>query len=61
VLIKSRRKRLARHVEITGYMTSAYVVLALKGERKRPLGRCRLRWEDNIKMDLKEIEWTDFD
>jgi hypothetical protein len=26
-------------------------------EQKRPLGRARHRWEDNIKMDLKEIKW----
>jgi hypothetical protein len=30
-------------------------VLAGKPERKRPLGRPRLRWEDNIKMDLQEV------
>jgi hypothetical protein len=28
-----------------------------KPEGKRPLGRSRLRWEDNIKMDLREIGW----
>ena len=28
-----------------------------KSKDKRPLGRPRLRWEDNIKMDPKEIEW----
>ena len=28
-----------------------------KPEQKRPLGRCRLRWEDNIKMDLQEVGW----
>jgi hypothetical protein len=30
-----------------------------KPERKRPLGRPRHRWEDNIKMDLREIGWGD--
>jgi hypothetical protein len=30
-------------------------------EGKRPLGRPRRRWEDNIKMDLREIEWGDMD
>jgi len=32
-----------------------------KAERKRPLGRPRCRWEDNIKMNLKEIEWEGMD
>jgi hypothetical protein len=32
-------------------------VLVGKLERKRPLGRPRRRWEDNIKMDLQEVEW----
>ena len=36
-------------------------VLVGKPERKRPLGRPRRRWEDNIKMDLKEIGWEDVD
>jgi len=30
-------------------------VLVRKPERKRPLGRPRCRWEDNIKMDLQEV------
>ena len=33
-----------------------YRVLVGKPERKRPLGRPRRRWEDNIKMDLQEVE-----
>jgi hypothetical protein len=32
-----------------------------KKEEKRPLGRPRRRWENNIKMDLREIEWGDVD
>ena len=32
-------------------------VLVGKPEGKRPLGRPRRRWEDNIKMDLQEVEW----
>jgi hypothetical protein len=32
-----------------------YRVLVVKSEGKRPLGRPRLRWEDNIKMDLQEV------
>jgi hypothetical protein len=35
----------------------AYRVLVWKPEGRRPLGRTRRRWEDNIKMDLREVEW----
>jgi hypothetical protein len=35
----------------------AYRVLVEKPERRRQLGRPRRRWEDNIKMDLREVEW----
>jgi hypothetical protein len=34
-----------------------YRVLVRKPEGKRPLGRSRRRWEDNIKMDLQEVGW----
>jgi hypothetical protein len=34
-----------------------YRVVVGKPEGKRPLGRLRLRWKDNIKMDLKEVGW----
>jgi hypothetical protein len=36
---------------------NAYVVLVRKLEGKRPLARARRKWEDNIKMVLKEIGW----
>jgi hypothetical protein len=36
---------------------SAYRILVGKPEGKRPLGRFRCRWEDNIRMDLREIGW----
>jgi hypothetical protein len=36
---------------------NAYRILVGKPEGKRPLGRPRRRWMDNIKMDLREIEW----
>jgi hypothetical protein len=36
-------------------MRNAYKILAEKPEGKRPLGRPRRRWEDNIKVDLREI------
>jgi hypothetical protein len=32
-----------------------------KPERRRPLGRPRHRWEDNIKIDLREVGWGDID
>jgi len=36
----------------------AYRVLVGKTVGKRPLGRARFRWEDTIKMDLKEVRWA---
>jgi hypothetical protein len=36
---------------------NAYRILVGKPEGKRPLGRPRRRWVDNIKIDLREIEW----
>jgi len=36
----------------------AYRVFVGKSDGKSPLGRLRRRWEDNIKMDLKEVEWN---
>lgn len=40
-----------------GQTRGTYTVLVGIPEQKRPLGRARHRWEDNIKMDLKEIKW----
>jgi hypothetical protein len=40
---------------------NAYRVLIGEPEGKRPLGRLRRRWVDNIKMDLREIEWDSVD
>jgi hypothetical protein len=39
----------------------AYRILVGRPEGRRPLGRPRCRWEDNIKMDLKEVRWEDVD
>jgi len=47
--IKSIRLRLAEHVAYMGDRRGAYGVLVRRPEGKRPLGRPRLRWEDNIK------------
>jgi hypothetical protein len=38
-----------------------YRILVGKPEGKRPLGRPRRRWEDNIRMDLRETGWDDMD
>jgi hypothetical protein len=54
-VIKSRRWRWAGHVACREKTRGAYGVLLGKPERKRPLGRPRHRWEDNIKIDLKEV------
>ena len=55
-MIKSRRMRWAGHVASVGERRGVYRVLVGKPEGKRPLGRPRLRWEYNIKMDLQEVE-----
>jgi hypothetical protein len=44
------------HVAGTGKLKNAYTILVSKSEGKRPLGRHRHRWEDNIRMDVREIE-----
>jgi hypothetical protein len=44
-----------------GEKRNAYGILVGKPEGKRPLGRPRRRWQDNIKMDLKEIGWGGMD
>jgi hypothetical protein len=54
-MIKSRRLRLAGHVARMGEKRNAYRLLVGKPEGKRPLGRSRSMWVDNIKMDLGEI------
>ena len=51
-VVKSRRMRWAGHVARMGQGRGVYRVLVGKPEGKRPLGRPRRRWEDNIKMDL---------
>jgi hypothetical protein len=54
-VIKSRRLRWAGHVARMGERRAAYRGLVGKPEGRRPLGRPRCRWEDNIKMDLREV------
>jgi hypothetical protein len=54
-LIKSRKIRWVGHVERMGEGRGVYRILVGRPEGKRPLGRPRRRWENNIKMDLREI------
>jgi hypothetical protein len=54
-VINSRRMKWAGHVARMGKGRSVYRVLVGRPERKRPLGRHRCRWEDNIKLDLREM------
>jgi len=53
-VVKSRRMRWAVHVARMGEGRGVLRVLVGKPEGKRPLGRPRRRWEDNIKMDFQE-------
>ena len=55
LVIKSRRMRWAGHVARMGEGRVVYRVLVGKPEGKRPLGRPRRRWVDNIRMDLQEM------
>ena len=54
-VIKSRRMSWAGHVVRMGEERGVYRVLVGKPEGKRPLGRPRRRWVDNIRMDLQEV------
>jgi hypothetical protein len=63
--IKSRRMTCTGHVARMGEERKLYRVLVGKPKGKRPLGRPRSRWEDGIRMDLREtgwgsVEWVQF-
>jgi hypothetical protein len=63
-MMKSRRMRWTEHIERMGEMRNVYRTLVGMPQRRKPLGRPRRRWVDNIKMDLNEIggdgiDWTD--
>jgi hypothetical protein len=60
-MIKSSRMRWAGHVARMGEKRNAYRLLVRKPEGKRPLGRPRRRWVDNIRIDLGEVGWGDVD
>jgi hypothetical protein len=55
--IKSRRMRWVGHVARMGKERKVYRVLVGKPKGKTPLGRPRRKWEDGIRMDLREIGW----
>jgi hypothetical protein len=55
-MIKSRRMRWA-----DGSMRNVHRLLVVKTKVKRPLGRPRRRWMNNIKIDLAEVEWDGVD
>jgi len=54
-VVKSKRMRWAGHVARMGEDRGEHRVLVEKPEGKRPLGRPRRRWQDNIKMDLQDV------
>jgi hypothetical protein len=60
-IIKSQRMRWAGHVARMGEKRNAYRLLVGKPEGKKPLGRPRSRWVDNIRIDLGEVGWGDVD
>ena len=63
-MVKSRRLRWAEHIERIGETRGVYRVLVEKPVVKRPLGRPRYGWEDDIKMGLQKVgcgglEWIE--
>jgi hypothetical protein len=60
-VIASRRMRWAGHVASMEEIRHSYEILVGKPEGKRPFGRHRLRWGDNIRQDLREIRWEGVD
>jgi hypothetical protein len=59
-IIKSRRMRWAVHVARMG-RRGMHIGFWWESRKERPLGRPRRRWEDNIRMDLREIGWGGMD
>jgi hypothetical protein len=60
-VIKARRMRWAGHVARMWEVRGAYNILVRRPEGRKPLGRPRRRWKDNIKMDLGETGFGDVD
>ena len=55
-MMKSRGLRWERHIARMGPMRNACNILVVQPEKKRPLGISRRRWEDNIKLNVKEVK-----
>jgi hypothetical protein len=51
----------AEHVVLMGEKRNAYRLLVGKPEGRRPIGRPRRKWLDNIRMDLAVVGWSDVD
>jgi hypothetical protein len=60
-IMKARRMRWAGHAPRMGEKRKAYTLLVGKPEGRRPLGRPRSRWLDNIRPDFVEVGWGDVD
>jgi hypothetical protein len=60
-VIKSRRLKWAEHVACMGEKRCSYCVSVRKPDGRRPLGKARHRWEDNIRTDLRDAGWKDMD
>jgi hypothetical protein len=60
-MMRPRRMRWTGHVPRMGEKMNVCKILVGKPEGKRPLGRLSRRWEDNIKMDFREIGYGDVD
>jgi hypothetical protein len=59
--MKARQMKWAGHVARMGEKRNTYRLLVGKPEGRRPLGRPRRRWLDNVRMDLVEVGWGDVD
>ena len=57
-IVKSRRLRWAGQVTRMGNERGALKLLVGKPEGKRPVGRLRMSWENNINHDLREVDYT---
>jgi hypothetical protein len=60
-MIKARRMRWVGHVARMREKRNAYMLLVGKPEGRRPLGRPRRRWVDNIRIDFVEVGWASVD
>jgi len=60
-VMKSRKMRWVEHVALTGEMRNIYSILVGKPEGKRQCGRPKRRWEDHIRLYLRDIGWKGVD